>query len=73
MDKITDLNQFREDKEANEKAWLHDEVMCLCGYRWIAVYHKERTWLKKFECPKCLEIGKVFKTGQDLMNCNNET
>ncbi len=68
MDKITDLNQFREDKAANEKAWVCDEVMCLCGHRWIALYHKEKTWLKKFECPKCLEVGKVFKTGQDLTN-----
>jgi hypothetical protein len=64
-DNIVELNQYREDKAEKEEAWLYDEVMCLCGYRWIAV-HNERTWLKKFECPKCLEVGKVFKTGQNL-------
>lgn len=67
-DKIIDLNQHKDKKHAEEKVWAHDEVMCLCGYRWIAVYCAERTWLKKFECPNCEEVGKVFKTGQDLNN-----
>lgn len=65
MNKIRDLNQYKDDKHAKEKVWATDEVMCLCGKRWFAVYDY-RTPLHKFECPSCEEQGKVFRTGQDL-------
>jgi hypothetical protein len=71
MNKITDINEYREDKLAEKKEWLNNEVMCLCGYRYVAVYHYQ-TPLKQFKCAKCSETGKIFKTGQDLNNNSGE-
>jgi len=72
MNKIVNLGEYKDEKEAAEKAWQSiekacwqsDELMCLCGYRYIAIYE----WgilLKDLECKACGKIGQIFKTGQD--------
>jgi hypothetical protein len=71
-DKIIDLNQHKDKKHAEEKVWVNDEMLCLCGYRYIACYDY-RTPLKKLECAKCRETGKIFRTGQDLTIFDNLT
>lgn len=68
---VINLEKFKDEKHIQEKVWATDEVMCLCNYRWWAVYD-HRTPLNKFECPNCYTQGKVFKTGQDKEVLNDK-
>lgn len=37
--------------EKADKNWIGSKVKCdLCGYAWVAVYHKSS---EKLECPNC--------------------
>ena len=74
MSKLVDLGKYRaaiaQRSVVSNEIWTFDEVMCLCGERWIAVY-EVNTPLKDLECKSCGD-GKVFKTGQDLTIYENK-
>jgi hypothetical protein len=56
-----------------EKNLPHEvaELICLkCLHRYIGVYPKD-TLLKKLEC-KCGEVGYIIKTGQTILEDENE-
>ena len=45
------LPEYEEWLEENKAVWTTSSIVCdLCGFTWIAVYHKDS---EKLECPNC--------------------
>lgn len=65
MKEVISIEDYIDNKRAQEPHEVSELVCIKCLYRYIGVYH-ENTLLKDMCCPNCGQAGSLIKTGQTL-------